>query len=259
MKEAEYYADLLWEARMNNKNIPPLRDEIQGGGIEFAYEIQEINNSKREDSESRIIGRKIGLTSKIVQEQLGVDQPDFGALFAETEILNGQTVSISELQQPKIEAEIAIVLAEDLDYDNITTIDIFNAIDYILPSIEIVGSRIKDWDIKIWDTVADNASASHFVLGHTPKTIDEIDIVNCAMELFRNDQLVSTGKGADCLGSPLNALHWLANTMNNLGTPLEEGDLILTGALGKMVPVEPGDYFRVSFGGLGEVCVGFTR
>lgn len=259
MKEIKHYADLLVQAAQTKKYISPLRTEIEAGGIEMAYEIQAYNNERRIEQGSRLVGRKIGLTSKIVQQQLGVKQPDFGSLFHDMEVLNGQEISVHQLHQPKVEAEIAIVIGEDLDLEQMSIVDIMGAIDYILPAIEIVGSRIENWDIKIWDTIADNASASHFVLGHTPKTLDEIDIVHTEMALYNHGKLISQGRGMDCLGSPVNALFWLANMMLELEEPLEEGDIILTGALGKMIEVHPGDLIRADFSGIGSVSVGFNN
>lgn len=259
MKKAKYYADLLIEASINGEFIKPLRHEIEEKGIEFAYKIQQINTKRRIKSGSRIVGKKIGLTSKVVQAQLGVSQPDFGTLFHDMEVLNGQEVSVQQLHQPKVEGEIAIVLRHDLDMYQMSILDIMESIDYILPAIEIVGSRIENWDIKIWDTIADNASASHYVLGHTPKTIDEIDIVNIEMQMFKNGKSVSAGRGSDCLGSPINSLFWLANTMLELEDPLQAGDVILTGALGKMAEVKAGDKIRADFGQLGSVSVGFNN
>lgn len=258
MKEIKHYADQLVKAAQTRKFISPLRSEIEEGGIEFAYEIQAFNNERRMDQGSRMVGRKIGLTSKVVQKQLGVTQPDFGSLFHDMEVLNGQEISVNQLHQPKVEAELAIVIGEDLDLEQMSIVDIMGAIDYVLPAIEIVGSRIENWDIKIWDTVADNASASHFVLGHTPKTLDEIDIIHTEMRLYNHGGLISQGRGSDCLGSPINALFWLANTMLNLDEPLQEGDVILTGALGKMVEVQAGDMIRADFSGIGSVSVGFN-
>jgi 2-keto-4-pentenoate hydratase len=258
MEEAKHYAKMLREALITGKTIDPIRDQIKDKGIEYAYKIQEINNLLREEKGSRLIGRKIGLTSKAVQKQLGVDQPDFGALFHDMEVLTGQEISVHQLQQPKIEAEMAIVLGQDLDFEQMSMVDVMASIDYVLPAIEIVGSRIKDWDIKIWDTVADNASASHFVLGHSPKTLDEFDIIACQMKMYKQGELISEGTGANCLGSPLNALFWLANTMLQLDEPLQEGDLILTGSLGIMAPVVANDHFEVEFSGLGKVSVGFN-
>jgi len=143
--------------------------------------------------------------------------------------------------QPKVEGELAFVLGASLDQDNLTIVDIINAVDYVLPSIEIVGSRIENWNIRITDTVADNASASHYVLGHSPKMLDDIDIVNCKMNMTINGELKSSGSGKDCMGSPLNAVLWLARKMQSVGQPLQAGELILSGSLGPMAAVEAGD------------------
>jgi len=257
MQSAEHYAKLLRDAYNNREAVSPLRDEIGIDNIDFAYEIQSINILHRLNAGASLIGKKIGLTSSSVQKQLGVDQPDFGMLLDDMEILTGHSVSMQQLMQPKAEAEIAFVLSEDLDMDNMTIIDLISCIDYALPAIEIVGSRIESWNIKITDTVADNASASHYVVGHTPKTLDEIDVINCKMTMTKNDQVVSEGIGAACLGSPLNATLWLAKKMIHMGQPLQAGELILSGAMGPMVGVEAGDVLKAEFEGLGSVSLGF--
>jgi len=255
---SKIFAERLRQASETKTAISPLRDEIGIENISMAYEIQNINTEIRLASGARITGKKIGLTSHAVQKQLGVDQPDFGMLFHDTEILNGQSVSMSELMQPKVEAEIAFVLKHDLTGQHLCTADIINAIDYALPAIEIVGSRIQDWNIKITDTVADNASASHYVLGHSPTRLIEFDVVGSAMEMFKNNEAVSSGNGAACLGSPINATVWLANKMVEMGKPLKAGEVILSGALGPMVSVEAGDLITAYFEGLGAVSVNFT-
>lgn len=251
------FADRLYNAGVSQLAIPPISNEIGFDDIELAYKIQEHNTNRRVEAGARIIGKKIGLTSKSVQSQFGIDQPDFGVLFQDMEIITGDSISMSKLFNPRVEGEIAFVLGDDLDMEHMTIIDMMNAIDFILPSIELVDSRIQNWEIKITDTIADNASASHFILGHTPKTLDEVDIIKCEMELLKNGNVESTGKGADCLGSPLNALYWLAHKMFDLGTPLEEGDLILSGALGPMLKVNAGDNIVANFSSLGSVSVNF--
>ena len=252
---ADEFAKRLRQAQNSKTPISPLRNEIGIDNIELAYQIQQVNTKYQLEQGARIIGKKIGLTNKAVQAQLGVDQPDFGMLFNHMEVLNGNSIAASEILHPKIETEIAFVLGEDLDVPNMTIIDMIAAIDYALPSLEIVGSRITNWDIKFVDTVADNASASHFVLGHTPRTLDEFDMVACRMQLHKNNELVSEGSGAGCLGSPLNAMLWLANKMLELGAPLQAGELILTGSLGPMVPIQAGDKITTSVEGLGHVSV----
>jgi len=138
-------------------------------------------------------------------------------------------------------------------------VDVISAIDYALVSIEIVGSRIKNWDIKITDTIADNASASHWVIGHKPVKLESIDLLNCKMVMTNNEEIVSEGQGRNCLGSPINATLWLAQKLVAMGTPMRAGDLILTGALGPMVSAKAGDHFRVTIEGAGEVSVGFVE
>ena len=255
----EIIAKKLRDAQNTKTPIDPIRSDIGGTDIDLAYQIQTINTEHRVEGGARIVGKKIGLTSKVVQKQLGVDQPDFGVLFHDMEVLNGQSISIKEILQPKVEAEIAFVLGEDLDMEALTIVDVIDAIDYMLPSIEIVGSRIKAWDVKITDTVADNASASHYVLGHTPKTIDELDVVNTEMVMKINGEVQSQGKGAACLGSPLNALLWLAQKMQEMDEPLQAGEVILSGALGPFYDVKAGDQVTAEFTGLGSVSVSFSE
>jgi 2-keto-4-pentenoate hydratase len=198
-----------------------------------------------------IKGKKIGLTSFVVQEQLGVDQPDYGILFDTMEVKDGK-LAFSELVQPKAEAEIAFVLGEDLEGDfNIT--DLIEAIDYATVSIEIVGSRVADWNIRITDTIADNASASHYILGDAKVSIDDVDLVGCQMTMTKNGEIASEGTGEACMDNPLNAALWLAQTMAKQGSPLRKGEVLLSGALGPMVPIEKGDIFEATIEGLGSV------
>ena len=256
--DSKIFAERLRKAQETKIAISPLRDEIGIDNISLAYDIQNINTDLRLQQGARITGKKIGLTSPAVQKQLGVDQPDFGMLFHDKEVLNGQSISVQELMQPKVEAEIAFVLAKDLVGKNIGSVDVINAIAYALPAIEIVGSRIENWNIKITDTVADNASASHYVLGHSPTKLTEFDLVGSEMEMFKNNQAASSGNGAACLGSPINATVWLANKMVEMGNPLKAGEVIFTGALGPMVSIEAGDIITAYFEGLGSVSVNFT-
>lgn len=255
--EASDYAAKLRQAEATKTTISPIRDDIGEHNEEMAYSIQNINTNHRLVDGARIIGKKIGLTSIKVQEQFGISTPDFGVLFDDMEVLNGLSLPMSETMQPKVEGELAFVLGGTLDAENLTIIDIINAIDYVLPSIEIVGSRIENWNIRITDTVADNASASHYVLGHTPKMLDDIDIVNCKMNMTINGEIKSSGSGKDCMGSPLNAVLWLARKMQSLGQPLQAGELILSGSLGPMVVVEAGDHVEATFEGLGTVSISF--
>lgn len=238
--------------------VPPLRDRLEKTDLDAAYAVQEINTQAWLAEGRRLVGRKIGLTSLAVQAQLGVDQPDFGMLFADMAVGDGEIVVAGRLIQPKVEAEVALILGRDLTQERHTYADLIRATEYAVPSIEIVDSRIENWNIKFVDTVADNASSGLFVLGGRPVRLSDIDLTACAMEMKRGDEIVSRGNGRACLGSPLNAAIWLADMMVRCGRPLQAGDIVLTGALGPMVAVKSGDRFDVSIAGLGNVSALFA-
>lgn len=251
----------LWQAQQNNTPIAPVRAaiaELGGDALEAAYAVQRLNTERKLATGRRLVGRKIGLTSKAVQTQLGVDQPDFGMLFDDMSIADGEEIAMSRTQQPKVEAEIALVLARDLPHERHTIADLIGGTAYALPAIEIVGSRIANWDIRLTDTVADNASSGLFVLGNCPVKLDAFDAINCGMVMERRGDQVSVGVGAACLGNPLYAAVWLANTMTRVGAPLKAGDIVLTGALGPMVGVNAGDVFTAHIEGLGSVSASFA-
>lgn len=248
----------LRDAAASKTTCAPVRDLIGLTDLESAYAVQQINTQHRITAGARVVGHKIGLTAPVVQKQLGVDQPDFGLLWHDTEILNGGEIAVTKLMQPKAEAEIAFVLGKDLTGKELTSVDALNAIEYALAAIEIVGSRISNWDIKITDTIADNASASHWVIGHKPVQLQRLDLVNCKMSMTNHGKVVSEGLGSACLGSPINALLWLAQKMVAMGEPLKAGDLVLSGALGPMFSISAGDQIRASIEGLGTVSASFT-
>ncbi|MCC7040065.1 MAG: fumarylacetoacetate hydrolase family protein [Burkholderiales bacterium] len=257
-------ADRLWDAAASGAPIAPVRDEItqaatDGDVLGVAYAVQQLTVQRRLVSGGRLVGRKIGLTSKDVQRQLGVDSPDFGALFADMAAADGEEIAWSRLMQPKAEAEIALVLERDLRHEKHTVADVISATAYVLPAIEVVASRIANWDIRLADTVADNASSGLFVLGTRPVPLRKIDLPDCGMVLERHGETVSVGSGAACLGNPLTAAIWLADVLLRMGTPLAAGDVVLTGALGPMVDVEPGDAFTARIEGLGAVRAIFGR
>ncbi|MEE5092100.1 2-keto-4-pentenoate hydratase [Xanthomonas euvesicatoria] len=247
----------LRDAETSGQFIPPLRETFPGIDADDAYAIQKLNAELKLASGARIVGAKIGLTSLAVQKQLDVDTPDYGLLFDDMSYGEGLPIPVSRLQQPKVEAEVAFVLGGDLSMRNPTIVDVLNAIDYAVPALEIVGSRIFNWNIKLVDTVADNASSSAFVIGGSPKKLSALDLRNCEMRLTRDGETVSTGNGAACLGHPLNAVVWLARTMARVGAPLMAGDLVLSGALGPMVAVEAGKTYSASIEGLGHVTAVF--
>jgi 2-keto-4-pentenoate hydratase len=257
MLNTEAAAALLKAAHDGCQPIAPLRDRLLKVDQNCAYAIQETNTRAWLAEGRRLVGRKIGLTSLAVQAQLGVDQPDFGMLFADMAVGDAEQVALGRLIQPKVEAEVALIIGRDLTHERHTYADIIRATEYALPAIEIVDSRIESWNIKFVDTVADNASSGLFVLGGRPRKLDEFDITACAMEMKRGDEVVSRGNGRACLGSPLNAAVWLADVMVRCGRPLLAGDIVLTGALGPMVAVKPGERFDVSIEGLGTVSALF--
>ncbi|ASK34695.1 2-keto-4-pentenoate hydratase [Alcanivorax sp. N3-2A] len=255
----EQAAQRLRQAADSHQYIEPLRDSLPGLGIDDAYRIQRLNNDLRLQQGQRRVGHKIGLTSRVVQTQLGVDQPDFGALFDDMGFGPGEPVPWARLHQPKVEAEVAFVLGRDLDEASLGLVEVINAIDYALPAIEIVGSRIDQWNIRIADTIADNASSGAFVLGTTPRRLADLDLELCGMVMERRGEPVSVGVGRACLGNPLNAVLWLARRMAQLEQPLRAGDLVLSGALGPMVEVAPGDVIEARVSGLGSVRAVFDQ
>lgn len=250
----------LSAAAADRQPCPPVRGLLPADDIEAAYAVQSALIEARVHDGARVIGRKIGLTNTVVQAQLGVDQPDFGVLLADMACDGDEPVDHTRLLQPRIEAEIAFVLRDGLDHASDISLDtVRNAIDYAVPALEIVDSRVAGWDIGIVDTIADNASSGLFVLGDTHTTLERFDPVMITMTLAKGDDVISTGTGADCLGNPLAALAWLASTARDFGAPLHAGDLVLSGALGPMVTVSPGDSFTAELSGLGAVHATFTH
>ena len=259
MSNIQSIAARLREAQTTRGPIAPVRDESQQDDAELAYAVQQVNVDLRAANGERIVGRKIGLTSPAVQQQLGVDQPDFGTLFASMAYGDNQPMPLASLIQPKVEAEIALVLERDLTAEMHTFADLIRATAYAVAAIEVVDSRIRDWNIHFFDTVADNASSALFVLGSRPVLLRDVDLTACAMTLSRDGEVLSRGNGAACLGNPLNAAAWLADKMVQLGTPLRAGDIVLTGALGPMVAVtQPGSYLT-QIEGLGSVRATFSE
>jgi 2-keto-4-pentenoate hydratase len=252
-------AERLRRAHETHAPCQPIRDFLPQDDVAAAYAVQETNTEHGLRSGRRLIGRKIGLTSKAVQAQFGVDRPDYGMLFDDMDVPLGEEVELHRVLQPRVEAEIGFIFGRDIDQEMPTTTDILRATDCVVAAIEIVGSRIANWDIRIVDTLADNASSGLFVLGHRIGRLTDIDIVDCGMSLDRGGRLVSTGTGRACLGSPISAVVWLARAMASLGRPLRAGDVVLSGALGPMVPVVPGDLFEARIGGLGSVRVAFAE
>jgi 2-keto-4-pentenoate hydratase len=257
-----HLADHLWQAATTRQPVPPLRETAAALQVptdaQHAYAVQRINRDRRVRGGDRLVGRKIGLTSRAVQQQLGVDSPDYGSLWARGAYGDGDEVPIDQFIQPKVEAEVALVIGHDLDAPDATVADLVRATDFALAALEIVDSRIAEWRIGLFDTIADNASAGAFVLGGDPVRLDRIALRDAPMVLTRNGETASQGVGSACLGHPLNAAAWLARALAREGEPLRAGDILLTGALGPMVAAQRGDQFEARIGGLGAVAVRFA-
>lgn len=256
MKEQQI-AQSLYDSWKNGTPISPLRDAIDNN-VDSAYEIQRIWMERRVADGARVVGKKIGLTSFAVQAQLGVDEPDYGVLLDSMDKSGTPGMSVTELMQPKAEGELAFVLHKDLTNENITMESLIEAIAEVRPALEIVGSRVKDWNIRIADTVADNASASHFVLGADALPLAQVNTKEVGMKLYKNNALDSQGSGAACMDDPLIAALWLARKMKAYGNPLRAGEVILSGALGPMLPVAAGDKFRLEIDGFAPLHFSFS-
>ncbi|MDR3453361.1 MAG: fumarylacetoacetate hydrolase family protein [Rhodoferax sp.] len=243
----------LRDARANRRTIPRISETHAIVGLEAAYAVAEVNTRAHLDAGHRITGKKVGLTSKAVQAQLGVEQPDFGILFDDMEVLSGDSADTSRLIQPKVEAEVAFIVGRDVTGKTPSWSEFLSCIAYALPAIEIVDSVITDWKITLVDTVADNASSGLYVLGDQPVALGNLSLGDIGMQMSKNGQTVSVGTGAACLGHPLRAAYWLARTMAERGHGLRAGEVILSGALGPMVPVSSGDLVHAQIGALGTV------
>jgi 2-keto-4-pentenoate hydratase len=248
----------LTAARAAGRPCPPVRALLPDGDIGAAYAVQSAWVAAQLAAGDRVAGRKIGLTNPAVQAQLGVDQPDFGTLLASMDCPQGEPVDAGRLLQPRIEAEIAFILARDLDIADPGPDDVLAATGAVVAALEIVDSRVAGWDISIVDTVADNASSGLFTLGAERRPPGGLDLAACPMRMWRGDEEVSSGTGAACLGHPAAAVAWLAATARSYGLPLRAGEIVLSGALGPMVPVAPGMRFTAEIGGLGTVTAEFS-
>ncbi|VVE04575.1 2-keto-4-pentenoate hydratase [Pandoraea horticolens] len=246
-------AEALRNARATRTSIASISKQFGISGLEAAYAVAEVNTVARIAAGRRVVGKKVGLTSIAVQQQLGVDQPDFGVLFDDMEYLDGDEIPMSLLMQPKIEAEVAFVVGRDIDDEAPSYGHVLSSLAYAVPALEIVDSAITDWRITLEDTVADNASCGLYVLGHQPMAVGQLSLGELGMSMTRHGKTVSTGSGAACLGHPLRAVYWLARTMARRGQMLRAGDVILSGALGPMVPVAVSDAIHAQIGALGSV------
>lgn len=253
------YGDALFEAMRNRTTIAPLSEQSPEITIEDAYAVSRRMLERRLADGEVMIGKKIGVTSKVVMDMLNVRQPDFGFLTDKMVYGNCAEVPASKtLIQPKAEGEIAFVLKQDLQGPGITNADVIAATDFVMPCFEIVDSRIRDWQIKIEDTVADNASCGAIVLGDKTVSPLDVDLSTCGIVVTLNGEIISTGAGAAAMGSPVNAVTWLANTLGAFGIELKAGELILSGSLVPLQAVSPGDAMQMEIGGIGQASVRFV-
>lgn len=251
--------DELYEAMIARQAVSPLTARGEDISIDDAYHISLRMLERRQATGARVIGKKIGVTSKAVQSMLNVHQPDFGYLTDDMVFNSGEVMPISErLIAPRAEGEIAFILKKDLMGPSVTNADVLAATECVMPCFEIVDSRIKDWNIAIQDTVADNASCGLFVLGEEAVSPRKVDLVTCGMVVEKNGAIISTGAGAAALGSPVNCVAWLANTLGEFGISLKAGEVILSGSLVPLEPVQAGDSLRVDIGGIGSASVRFV-
>jgi 2-keto-4-pentenoate hydratase len=253
----ENIAHTLLEAEKSKEAVSPLTSQFTNLNVTDAYQIQlEVIKRKLKGGRT-VIGKKVGLTSVAMQRMLGVDEPDYGHLLDDMKVANGGTVKMSNFLSPKIEAEIGFVLSEDLEGPNVTFLDVLMATDYVVPTLEIIDSRIADWKIDLVDTVADNGSSAMVVIGEQMTDINGVDLRSVGMTLSKNGEMMATGSGAAALGHPAHAIAWLANKLHEFGMTLKAGELILPGALSAAITVVEGDTVTAQFGPIGSVSVTF--
>lgn len=250
-------ADRLLGVYSSGEPISPLALDFPGATIEFAYRVQQLQVERWILDGDAIKGHKVGLASRAIQRQMGVEQPDFGHLTASMFHLEHQPVPPGSFLQPRIEPEIAFVLGKPLTGPGVTVAEAVRAVDFALPALEVVDSRILDWRIGIVDTIADNASSGGVILGSRPVPLDSVDLRLAGCTLHIDGSLVATGAGGAVLGSPINALVWLANTVGPLGVTLEPGHVVLPGSMTRAFPVAPGQSVVANINGLGSVTAVF--
>lgn len=257
-EQRQQAADALWQAEQTKVAIAPLTETFREIDIVDAYEIQLINVRRRMQMGERVAGHKVGLSAKIMQKMVGVSEPDYGHLMASMFAYEGSIIPYTTFLQPRAEVEVAFVLKERLAGPGVTAAQVVKATDYLLPSIEIVDSRVADWKIKVQDTVSDNASCGAVVLGGRPTPIADVDPALIGALLRKNGEIVATGCSGAVLGNPVNAVAWYANKAAEFGVVLEPGDVIMPGSCTAMVPIAPGDVIRAEFDVLGHVQIGLS-
>jgi 2-keto-4-pentenoate hydratase len=251
-------ADALAAAERDRSPIPPLRETWPELDVVDAYEIQLLNIRRRLDTGATINGHKVGLSSKAMQEMMGVDEPDYGHLLADMEVFESRPVPAGRYCYPRVEVEVGFILGEDLPGEGCTEQDVIDATEAVAPAIELIDSRILDWDIRIGDTIADNASSAGYVLGPDRVKPTDIDLKAIEARLHRNGDKVAEGRSDAVLGDPVVAVAWLARKVASFGVTLETGNVILPGSVHRAIDVRPGDEFEATLDGLGSVRLSFT-
>ena len=254
----EDIAEMLLGAYASRKPVEPLTEQYDDLTVEDAYEIQLLQVGRWVAAGARVKGHKVGLTSAAMQRQLGVDRPDYGHLLDGMFWPEHEPIPVSRFLQPRVEPETAFVLAKPLRGPGVTVADAIAAVGFVLPALELIDSRIRDWKIGLADTIADNASSGGVILGSSPTTLSAVDLRLAGCNLHKNGELAGTGASGAVLGSPVKALAWLANTVGARGVELEAGQVILPGSVTASIPVGPGDTMTATFAGLGRVTARFA-
>lgn len=252
-------ATRLLEAEETKQVIEPLTASYPGITVDEAYHTQLEIIRRKVDNGGIIVGKKIGATSKAIQTMFGVNQPDYGHLLADMMHVEGETISLEKYIQPKVEFEIAFKLKKDLKGPNVSVLDVIEATDYIVPAIEVIDSRIRDWQIKFEDTVADNGSSACAIIGGKPTKLEGLDLTHIGMVAYRNGEMIDSGAGAAVLGNPLRSIAWLANSLGKYDVALKSGEIVLSGALTSAIEVNDNDTFTAEFAHIGSVTASFKR
>ena len=251
-------AQELITAETQQAPIGPITDRVPDFSVDDAYNVQAIVLAQRLNAGRSIVGRKVGLTSKAMQQMLGVDQPDYGVILDDMIIVDGAEYAAANLLQPRIEPEIAFMMKKALNGPNVTAEQVVDATDYVFPSLEVIDSRIRDWKIKLQDTIADNASSARVVVGTNRVYLDGLDLAEEELVFEKNGEELGRATGAAVLGNPVNAVAWLANTLAHYNAGINAGDIVMPGALTGATPVKAGDSIKASFKRVGTVSVRFV-
>ena len=252
-------AEQLLNAEKTSQPIAPLTDFFPEISVDEAYAIQLQQVQEKVEKGAVIVGKKIGLTSKVMQNMFQVNEPDYGHLLNDMIELDGGAISLDGFIQPKLEFEIAFILKKDLKGPGVTVLDVIEATDYIAPAFEVIDSRIRDWDIRFEDTVADNGSSARAIIGGKPTSIEEVDLVHIGMAVYKNGRYLDSAAAAAVMGNPARAVAWLANALGNYDISLNAGEIVLSGALSAAIPIEDGDTFTADFSDIGTVSASFHR